>query len=402
MIKRLLFSAMAAGSMAFSANAAEVTLWQGECNLGTSWSESFAIPAADLSVLPADNAVLKLTYTLDASCQYWQYKPVADTEGWPALEVASELGNSYSCISVDAGSTTTNLPLGAADIATIKAGGLRFQGYGMIFSKVSVDTEAEVNENLLWEGEYTITGWNSGAEFASSKVSAGDILCYTFTEAGNSGAQVLLKNSSWANLLGTSKITSADMAKGSVYVGVTQDMLDNCGGKIFVQGDGGAVLTKVEKTGETFDAEGVLAYGARVPGVQVFAPIPDDAKAIAVEFDANPEWAQFCNSSWTDLELANTKNEADGKATITYTLTADVIAAINATENSEFIINGGGANVTKVYVVDPSQVGISDITADDNAPVDFFNLQGMRISEPAAGQVVIRRQGDKVQKMLVK
>ncbi|MDE6498279.1 MAG: hypothetical protein K2L21_06440 [Muribaculaceae bacterium] len=48
--------------------------------------------------------------------------------------------------------------------------------------------------------------------------------------------------------------------------------------------------------------------------------------------------------------------------------------------------------------------GINEITADnnENAPVEYFNLQGIRISEPAAGQVVIRRQGTNTTKLFVK
>ena len=396
---------MAAGAMAFSANAAEVTLWEGSCNFGTAWASdaSFAIAATDLSVLPADQAVLKLTYTLDTECTYWQYKPCSDGDGWPALKVAEELGNDFSCISVDAGSTSTTLTMGAEDIATVKAAGMRFQGYGMTITKVTIDTDATVDENLLWEGELALTGWSvSGAEFASNKVKAGDVLCYTFSQAGEAGAQVLLKNKDYVDLLGAAKISENDLAKGKVYVGVTQAMLDNCGGKIFVQGQGNCVLTKVEKTGETFDAKGVLVYGARVPGVTAFALIPETAKTLAVEFDGNPEWAQIMNSSWTDLALENTKVEADGKVTLNFALTSAAITELNA--NKQFIVNGAsdGPAVTKAYVVDPSQVGISDIAADDNAPVEFFNLQGMRISEPAAGQVVIRRQGTKVEKLFVK
>ena len=45
--------------------------------------------------------------------------------------------------------------------------------------------------------------------------------------------------------------------------------------------------------------------------------------------------------------------------------------------------------------------GIADIAVDE-AAVEYFNLQGIRISEPAAGEIVIRRQGNKVQKVLVK
>ncbi len=47
--------------------------------------------------------------------------------------------------------------------------------------------------------------------------------------------------------------------------------------------------------------------------------------------------------------------------------------------------------------------GINDVVVDnENAPVEYFNLQGMRVNEPAAGQFVIRRQGNKVEKIIVK
>lgn len=44
--------------------------------------------------------------------------------------------------------------------------------------------------------------------------------------------------------------------------------------------------------------------------------------------------------------------------------------------------------------------GIDDIGADSDAPVEYFNLQGLRIAYPQAGQILIRRQGDKVEKIL--
>lgn len=46
--------------------------------------------------------------------------------------------------------------------------------------------------------------------------------------------------------------------------------------------------------------------------------------------------------------------------------------------------------------------GIENVGADVEGAVEYFNLQGMRISEPAKGQVVIRRQGAKVEKIAVR
>ena len=46
---------------------------------------------------------------------------------------------------------------------------------------------------------------------------------------------------------------------------------------------------------------------------------------------------------------------------------------------------------------------INAIDAEEtDAPVEFYTLQGVRISNPAAGQIVIRRQGTRVSKILVK
>lgn len=372
MIKQLL-SAAALAAMALSVNAAEVTLWEGECNFGTAWASdaSFAIGASDLNVLGNETAVLKLYYTLDSACEYWQFKPCSNGDGWTPLEVAKTLGNDYSCISVNAGTTSYELPLEAADIATIKANGLRMQGYGMTMTKVTTDTDKEIDPNVLWEGEYKISGWNNGAEFAAGKVKAGDILTYTFTEAGSESAQVLVKGSDWNNLLGTTKITQKDMATGAVTVGVTQEMIDNCGGKIFLQGEGDCVCTKITKTGE-FDAKGVAAYGARIPGVSVFAVIPEGTAKVAVEFDAVPEWAQLCDKSWTDKEFpSETSNE--GK-TVTYTITPEFVTAV-ATDK-EFIINGGGANVVKVYYPSEGEgSGIAGIAAEKKI-VNVYDLAG--------------------------
>lgn len=47
--------------------------------------------------------------------------------------------------------------------------------------------------------------------------------------------------------------------------------------------------------------------------------------------------------------------------------------------------------------------GVNDIVADDNnAPVQYYNLQGVRLDNPAKGQLVIKRQGATATKTLVK
>lgn len=43
-----------------------------------------------------------------------------------------------------------------------------------------------------------------------------------------------------------------------------------------------------------------------------------------------------------------------------------------------------------------------EASTDVNAPVEYFNLQGQKVLNPAAGQLVIKKQGGKVTKMIAR
>ncbi len=72
---------------------------------------------------------------------------------------------------------------------------------------------------------------------------------------------------------------------------------------------------------------------------------------------------------------------------------------------NSFTFANTGEQPFTVLVVDytdtPSQSGIADITVDENAPVEYFNLQGIRVANPENG-LYIRRQGNKVEKVYIK
>ena len=51
--------------------------------------------------------------------------------------------------------------------------------------------------------------------------------------------------------------------------------------------------------------------------------------------------------------------------------------------------------------VDPTVSGITTVIGDNaNIPVEYYNLQGMLINQPRAGQLVIRRQGGNTSKII--
>ena len=89
----------------------------------------------------------------------------------------------------------------------------------------------------------------------------------------------------------------------------------------------------------------------------------------------------------------------------------DAKKVITMPVNSTFTTFAGDENYWNVgrpygasdsYIVMPggSSSGIVVVsTADDKAPVEYFNLQGIRVDKPASGQIVIRRQGGKTSKV---
>lgn len=82
-----------------------------------------------------------------------------------------------------------------------------------------------------------------------------------------------------------------------------------------------------------------------------------------------------------------------------------VSALAETSENDvvEFKISSSKAvsiNTIKVTTLDITN-GVDDIIVDENAPVEYYNLQGVRVDNPENG-IYIRRQGSKVSKVLVK
>jgi hypothetical protein len=94
-----------------------------------------------------------------------------------------------------------------------------------------------------------------------------------------------------------------------------------------------------------------------------------------------------------------------------YLFTEDDIATIKADNSSDSYLRIQIAKstiikkVTLVYPTDESiaQAGVNSVIAADNenAPVEYYNLQGVRVSNPANG-LYIRRQGNQASKVLIK
>lgn len=70
-------------------------------------------------------------------------------------------------------------------------------------------------------------------------------------------------------------------------------------------------------------------------------------------------------------------------------------------DNADWYMCDGG---TTIEMPESFVLGVGNIATDTevNAPIEYYNLQGVRVTKPSAGQVVIRRQGSQVSKMIVR
>ncbi len=72
-----------------------------------------------------------------------------------------------------------------------------------------------------------------------------------------------------------------------------------------------------------------------------------------------------------------------------------------AVSGTFYFKNSGKQPAVFVQLVKGTEGAVNTIVTDENAPVEYFNLQGVKVSEPANG-LYIKRQGSKVSKVVVK
>ena len=140
------------------------------------------------------------------------------------------------------------------------------------------------------------------------------------------------------------------------------------------------------------DANTVLA------GVIMAREASPDGTTLKFNLDENQNQAQllFEQPTW-DAEGNKTNNF---KANTQYTY-----EIVLQTEDAEGNVTGVGHPYSLQFTTanNGDTLGVEDVVEDDsNSPVQYFNLQGIQVNQPAPGQIYIVRQGKSVQKVLVK
>lgn len=127
-------------------------------------------------------------------------------------------------------------------------------------------------------------------------------------------------------------------------------------------------------------------------GSNMYITALDDAYLTAVYVEAaRPEFLSFSASNpgtWRDgfTTICQKVWRADSKDC--YEVSMDV--------------TGDNQYVDRIYAfyAGVTPTGIDNVTVNENAPAEYFNLQGIRVANPAKGQIVIKRQGSKATKVV--
>jgi len=165
--------------------------------------------------------------------------------------------------------------------------------------------------------------------------------------------------------------------------------------------------------GTTYGVFGI-GYSVSEAAPEIQAPAHDQIADGMIEFEVSREIvftpAADSHVVYTCFEptvagiqalAAEATIEHEGK---TYTLAADNKVLVNQSGQLHYFAMDPATGVkSPVNTLEFSKTtGIADIDVDNaNAPVEYFNLQGIRVENPANG-LYIRRQGNKVEKIYVK
>lgn len=412
-------------------------LWSGSTSTG-SWKNDITVDAPKFSAIKAGDKIA-IYLNVDSGKDYGNIE--LDDQKYAKLDTDGSSADldSYGCIQADV--TKVTYEIGAADVALLKSNGLRIKGANITVTKVELIGGQGVEtptENTIWTGSVDTGNWKNDVTVDAPKfsnVKGGDILKILLNvNAGNDYGNIELDDQTYVKL--ETDRTSANLdSYGCIQPDVTE-------------------LTYVITNN---DAASLKANGLRVKGANIIVtgiqlssgdPLPDnpDTPTPGIEseiWSGNVncgQWVQSVKVAADKFENARegdrfkinlTINAGKGKGIVKVQsgdmvdLTVngkgtnmdsagnfkrgakDAVYEINVTDLEKLkahglVISGFAVTVTKVSLITVDQSGIEDISTDSNdMPVEYYNLNGMRVDNPANG-IFIRRQGNKVSKIYIR
>lgn len=197
------------------------------------------------------------------------------------------------------------------------------------------------------------------------------------------------------------------------------EALDNDGNTVWIDGEEAQVIITSDDLPNAFGVMNFAGFG----GLSVFQYDVETKQVVSLP---NQCEVTVSTTSGSKITLYGTSNRpANGTTTIPDYVITGTLEGTSATTavvkfpqwyiaNWSFGAQNGGYEVgiytsfrdsqmTLPFNPLPDAGGVEGVVAEkENAPVEYYNLQGVRVMNPEAGQLVIKRQGSEVKKMVIR
>lgn len=362
------------------------------------------------------------------------------------LNVTPTNVNEYGAF--EPGVTSTRIVLDATDAAAVAANELIISGYNVTITKVVFNgdgnegggdqpgTGGDSTDNV-WTGSENLGNWGNlviDAKYCKG-LKEGDIVTMFFTVGSDDTyGKVILKDGSWAELTALQATLTNVNSYGAFEPGTTSasmtlsasDAATLVSGGLIISGYNVTITKVVFGTDESGDDpiapptggnvwEGNSALGnwnnLEIPAsycknlqagdiVTMFFTVGDmvdNGSVYGKVILKDGDWNQLdaLQATMTNVDSYGAFQPEITSASVT--LSADDAATLAA---GGLIISGYNVTITKVVFGDISTDIVFGPVDNSEAPVEYYNLQGVRVNEPARGTIVIRRQGNEVKKIL--
>lgn len=412
-------------------------LWSGETSTGN-WANDVTVDAPMFAALAAGDKIA-VHVKVDADKDFGNIELNDQKYTKLAADGSGDGLDSYGCIQPDV--TCLTYEIGASDVALIKKNGLRVKGANITISRIeripgSGDSPVIPGENEIWSGSAATGNWANDVTIEAPKfanVKGGDILSvYLSVDAGKDFGNIELDDLNYTKLAADGTAAALD-SYGCIQPDVTQlDYTLTSGDATLLKANGlrvkGANITvsrimltegngdtepevPTTPTTETVLWNGNVNCGQWAQTVNVAADKWADAK-VGDKFKVNLTINAGKGKGIVKVQSAGVDLEVNGKGTnmdasgnfqrgaseAIYEITEGDLAML---QQNGLTISGFAVTISKVSLLTPDNTGISDIEADEDAPAEYYNMNGIRVNEPTQG-VYIRRQGNKVSKIIIR
>ncbi|MDE6801652.1 MAG: hypothetical protein K2J06_02695 [Muribaculaceae bacterium] len=200
---------------------------------------------------------------------------------------------------------------------------------------------------------------------------------------------------------------TAEFVENIAYPLFNQGAENTTVSKLNIKTDGQGTYYLADPLQATYSA---LGFDGESPEMVIDATDPDNIRipitGTSIVNNSQVQYVYFSESYYSDLtgealdDALIIKKEVEGdKVTIVIPYHSTTIWSYN----TDKFYYGSGFVSTLTFTESHVESGVDNVAVDsENAPVEYYNLLGNRVTNPAKGQIIIKKQGTTVTKMIVR